>query len=362
MNRKTFWLLITVIAVACIVLHAVSSAYNALNSDNKDKGQAVEKKESVEKTTEENNEVTTEEKTENKNEEENTQEVTPNGPEGNSDQEQTEQKYTVQNGDNLWLIATRFNTTVEAIMYVNNLSSEILIPGQELVIPKPGTVVPSTAENRSTAPTRNQASPVKYVVQYGDSLWFIAVKFQTSVEAIKELNGLTSDQIRPGMTLLVSGKSSSPSRKQQSGSNSQPASQPKKENSTKTQQKENQVSTPQPKANILETAKQFLGVPYKYGGNSPKEGFDCSGFVKYVYGLHGINLPRVAADQAKVGTRVSTPAVGDLVFFAENGSVVHVGIYAGNNTFIHANRKQGVIFTSLNQQWYKERYIGANRI
>jgi len=81
MNRKTFWLLITVIAVACIVLPAVSSAYNALNSDNKDKGQAVEKKESVEKTTEENNEETSEEKTENKNEEEDTQEVTPNGPE-----------------------------------------------------------------------------------------------------------------------------------------------------------------------------------------------------------------------------------------------------------------------------------------
>mgnify|MGYP001115691840 FL=1 len=84
-------------------------------------------------------------------------------------------------------------------------------------------------------------------------------------------------------------------------------------------------------------------------------------FVQYVYGLHGIKLPRVAADQAKAGTKVDTPAVGDLVFFAENGSVVHVGIYAGNNTFIHANRKQGVIFTSLNQQWYKERYIGAYR-
>ncbi|HAF18026.1 MAG: LysM peptidoglycan-binding domain-containing protein [Thermacetogeniaceae bacterium] len=350
MNRKTFWLLITVIAVACIVLPAVSSAYNALNSDNK--GQAVDKQDIEEKKTEE-------EKNEEKTEEKNTEAI-PGELEEESEQEQnSEQKYTVQDGDNLWLIATRFNTSVEAIMYVNNLSSEILIPGQELLIPEPGTTVPSTAENRSTAPSRSQVNTVNYVVQYGDSLWSIALKFQTSVETIKELNGLTGDQIHPGMTLRVSGKSSSPSR-QQSGSNSNPAPQPKKENSTKPKQKENQVNPPQPKANILETAKQFQGVPYKYGGSSPS-GFDCSGFVQYVYGLHGIKLPRVAADQAKTGTRVDSPAVGDLVFFAENGSVVHVGIYAGNNTFIHANRKQGVIFTSLNQQWYKERYIGANR-
>ncbi len=355
MSRKTFWLLITVIAVACIVLPAVSSAYNALNSDNKDKGQSVENKDIQEKITEKEK---TEEKTGEKNA---SQDVIPAEPEEKSDQEQdVEQKYTVQNGDNLWLIANRFNTTVEAIMYVNNLSSEILIPGQELLIPKPGTTVPSTTENRSTAPSRSQSDTVKYVVQDGDSLWSIALKFQTSVEAIKELNGLTSDLIRPGMTLRVSGKSSSPSQQQQASSNSRPASQPKKENSTKTKQNENKVNPPQPKANILETAKQFLGVPYKYGGSSPS-GFDCSGFVQYVYGLHGIKLPRVAADQAKAGTKVDTPAVGDLVFFAENGSVVHVGIYAGNNTFIHANRKQGVIFTSLNQQWYKERYIGANR-
>ena len=160
------------------------------------------------------------------------------------------------------------------------------------------------------------------------------------------------------MTLRVSGKSSSPSR-QQASTNANPAPQPKKENSNP-KQKEKQVNPPQPKANILETAKQFLGVPYIYGGSDPS-GFDCSGFVQYVYGLHGIKLPRVAADQEKTGTRVDSPAVGDLVFFAENGSVVHVGIYAGNNTFIHANRKQGVIFTSLDQQWYKERYVGANR-
>lgn len=349
MNRKTFWLLITVIAIACIVLPAVSSAYNALNSDNKDQGQAVEKKEIKEKKTEVNKENDSNEKN-------TSQEVTSESEEKSSQEQNNVQKYTVQNGDNLWLIASRFNTSVEAIMYVNNLSSEILVPGQELLIPEPGTTVPSTAEKKSTAPARNPNNTVNYVVQSGDSLWSIALKFQTSVEAIKELNGLTSDQIRPGMTLLVSGQSSSPSR---SGSNSKPASQPKKE-STKSKQQENRVSTPQPKANILETAKQFLGVPYKYGGSSPS-GFDCSGFVKYVYGLHGINLPRVAADQAKAGTRVSTPAVGDLVFFAENGSVVHVGIYAGNNTFIHANRNQGVTITSLNQQWYKERYIGANR-
>lgn len=95
------------------------------------------------------------------------------------------------------------------------------------------------------------------------------------------------------------------------------------------------VSTGATAAAVLTTARQFLGVPYVWGGESPS-GFDCSGLVQYVFGKNGIQLPRVAADQATCGTRVSPSNVqpGDLLFFGN--PVYHVGIYAGNNTMIVA--------------------------
>ncbi len=342
MNRKTFWLLITVIAIACIVLPAASSAYNALTKDKS--GQVADKQDAEEK--DEEHQITDENSSEQ-------QDIIPS--EQNAD---SEQKYTVEYGDNLWLIATKFDVSIEAIIQTNNLSSETLVPGQELLIPVPGTVNVSPPENRSTSSSRGQSGTDSHVVRSGESLWSIALKYRISVETLKEINGLTGDQIHPGMTLKIAG-SGSPSR-QQDNSPSEPAPQPEKDKAPSPERKEKPSTKPQPKSSVLETAEQFLGVPYKYGGSSPS-GFDCSGFVKYVYGLHGIKIPRVAADQAKAGSRVDTPSVGDLVFFAENGSVVHVGIYAGNNNFIHANIKQGVIFTSLDQEWYKKRYVGANR-
>lgn len=85
-------------------------------------------------------------------------------------------------------------------------------------------------------------------------------------------------------------------------------------------------------ANVIETASQFIGVtPYVFGGSSPS-GFDCSGLVKYVYGLHGISLPHSVSGQAAAGTRVSEPQPGDLVVFPN----FHIGIYAGNGKMIDA--------------------------
>ncbi len=88
--------------------------------------------------------------------------------------------------------------------------------------------------------------------------------------------------------------------------------------------------------NILAYAKNFLGVPYVYGGSTPS-GFDCSGFVKYVYAYFGISLPRTSYGQRNAGYAVSTSnlQLGDILVFDGGG---HVGIYAGNNTYIHAPR------------------------
>lgn len=95
---------------------------------------------------------------------------------------------------------------------------------------------------------------------------------------------------------------------------------------------------------VVDYARQFLGNPYVYGGNSLTNGTDCSGFVKGVYAAFGINLPRTSAEQRSVGSAVSLSEIqpGDIVCYSG-----HVGIYAGNNTLIHAsNEKTGITLTS----------------
>ena len=117
-------------------------------------------------------------------------------------------------------------------------------------------------------------------------------------------------------------------------------------------------------SSIVATAKKYIGVPYLWGGVTPG-GFDCSGFVQYVYKLHGIQLPRTSSQQYQTGKSVSKANLqpGDLVFFATSfGSVNHLGIYIGNNQFIHSGSSTGVTITSLSNSYWSARYVGAKRI
>ncbi len=90
---------------------------------------------------------------------------------------------------------------------------------------------------------------------------------------------------------------------------------------------------------IVETAKQYIGTPYVYGGSSPK-GFDCSGFTKYVYSLYGVDLNRTSYSQVNNGYNVAyeNMQAGDLVFFKTGSGISHVGIYVGYGSFIHSPR------------------------
>ena len=113
---------------------------------------------------------------------------------------------------------------------------------------------------------------------------------------------------------------------------------------------------------LVAYAKTLLGCPYVYGGTSPS-GFDCSGFVQYVYKQYGYSLNRTANDQQKNGTAVSELQPGDIVFFGYSGYSNHSGIYVGGGEFIHAaNPSSGVVIGSIYSDYYSNSYIGARRI
>ena len=115
---------------------------------------------------------------------------------------------------------------------------------------------------------------------------------------------------------------------------------------------------------LVNTAKKYLGVPYVWGGTSPK-GFDCSGLVQYVCRQNGISVPRVAASQKGAGTPVSRANLqpGDLVFFGNGGRITHVGIYVGNGNMIHAPQTGDVVkISSINSTYRVARYAGAVRV
>ena len=115
---------------------------------------------------------------------------------------------------------------------------------------------------------------------------------------------------------------------------------------------------------LRKTALGFLGTPYRWGGTTPKA-FDCSGFTRYLYAKFGIKLPRPARQQYKAGQVVKAGhwKPGDLLFFdMAKGYVSHVGMYIGNNKFVHAaNPRRGVRVDSLSTKSYKNTYVGARR-
>lgn len=121
---------------------------------------------------------------------------------------------------------------------------------------------------------------------------------------------------------------------------------------------------------VLATADQYVGTPYVWGGTTPK-GFDCSGFVQYVFRQHAIELPRTSRQQAQVGE--SLPAtlddlqVGDLMFFATNGTRIdHVAIYAGNDEILHSSSTgNGVAYDSFNSKrgrWFVDHHVATRRV
>lgn len=176
-----------------------------------------------------------------------------------------------------------------------------------------------------------------YILQPADTLQQVASAYGVSLDALMAQNQLTGTEVEAG-TRLVIPTSVQPSR---SGSIRDAAGFP----------------------DLVAYAEQFLGTPYEYGGEAPG-GFDCSGFVQYIYNSYlGIDLPRTADEQFISGACIDKANLvpGDLVFFNGLG---HVGIYIGDGQFIHSSTpwSGGVIISNLDDAWYCDRYDGAVRI
>lgn len=185
---------------------------------------------------------------------------------------------------------------------------------------------------------QSQLKKLNYLASAVDGIY--GSKTASAVRAFQRDNGLAADGIAGPQTFAA-------------------LQNPAKTSVDKSQVKSNVIANT---SELVKTAKQYIGVPYVWGGTSPK-GFDCSGFINYVFNKHGVSLPRTVASMWNSGTKVSSPKVGDLVFFNTSGKgASHAGIYIGNNQFIHAGSSTGVTITSLSNSYWKPRYLGAKSI
>ena len=242
--------------------------------------------------------------------------------------------------------------------YPNNANSPAKTPAKQKNVK---TVSKSSADSNADR---------TYVIRQGDSLYKIAHTFHTSVESLKTNNGLKSAKLRIGQKLRIPG-THSPA----------PQSEPQKDEVTSSQIEQyakqyisqakdsDQVSAEEDsplRLRLAEAGFKMIGVRYRRSGGSEKTGFDCSGLVKNLFSKFNIDLPRSSREQYKQGEKVDRDKleVGDLVFFSSGGpNPTHVGIYVGNNKFLHAARKaQQVMVSDLNKIWFTMRYLGARRI
>lgn len=307
--------------------------------------------------------------------------------------------YTVVKGDSLIKIANKHGITLGELKTWNNLTKDMIYVGQSLVVakkaaPKQEVNVPvaKPKPNESTTPVKNpaltqavppsqstkpaqDASPSlnngEYTIKSGDSLSKIAAQHNVTVDLLKTWNNLSSDLIFVGQKLIINentitSNSQKPSNEVQAPGEQNPVigQQPEIE------QKPNIQKDPiidellaNTDSSVILEALNLVGIPYKYGG-STTEAFDCSGFIHYVFSKTGMSINRLSSEGYYARAYyIDVPQPGDLVFFENTykPGISHMGIYVGDNKFIHASESNGVEITDLSNAYYQKHFDGFKR-
>jgi len=206
-----------------------------------------------------------------------------------------------------------------------------------------------------------RAGPKTYTVKKGDNIGKVAKRFSITPDEIMDLNELDSENLKQGQHLLLE------DRDEPADTKAPAATLPEASvsDSIAAAAASTELNSLGMKERLILFAKKMLNIPYRFGGSS-FIGIDCSGYVQKVYSFLNFPLPRTAREQFSIGEPVSKEdlSIGDLVFFRTYASFPsHVGIYLGNDLFIHASsRGRKVTIDSLETPYYFKRFIGAKRL
>jgi peptidoglycan DL-endopeptidase LytE len=267
--------------------------------------------------------------------------------------------YTIVSGDTLGQIARKHGISLGDLMAWNNLNGYLIYPGQSLKVSNSGsttTPIVETPQTNPSTPTNEQggSSSKTYKIVSGDTLGKIALKHDISLGDLMSWNNLNSHLIFPGQTLKVSnsGNVEAP----QTVPSAPATGQPTDVNNPSEEQGGSSVAL------LISEAKKLLGTPYTWGGTTPA-GFDCSGFIHYAFNKSGKKVVRTsAAGYYDRSYYVNNPVPGDLVFFegTYKPGISHMGIYLGDNQFIHAD-SDGIRITALSNTYYKQHFESFKR-
>ena len=256
------------------------------------------------------------------------------------------QSHTVKKGDTLLFLSKKYSISVSELKEINNLRTTKLRIGQKLLT--------------------KRTLPRTYTVKKGDNIHKIARMFNIDIDELKDINNLETDLLKPGQKILKEPEAEPDDLKTDGTKNYEAIlSQARIDTDMGKVFESKELSEMGLQDRLILFAKKLLDIPYRFGGSSLL-GIDCSAYVQKVYGLVGINLPRSAREQFSEGNSVDKEelSIGDLVFFRTYASFPsHVGIYLGNDLFIHASsRGRKVTIDSLGTPYYFKRFIGAKRL
>lgn len=262
----------------------------------------------------------------------------------------TSKTYKVVPGDTLSGIAKKHNISLSNLKSWNKLTSDRIYPGQVFVVSGSAQAAAKPSQTVTQPATSTQpAAPASgtYTIKPGDTLSKIATQHKMTVAQLKSLNNLSSDLIYAGKVLKVSATVQAPAAPAAPSAGKESTSQPAVAGDVQ---------------KVISAAKAVIGTPYKWGGTSAS-GFDCSGFIYYAFNKGGKSMSRTSAEgYYSRSYYVNNPQPGDLVFFENTykKGISHLGIYLGNNQFIHADNS-GVRITSINDSYYKKHFEGFKR-